>query len=74
MYLCKTKGEHMSPVQRVLNIYKANSEFSNQNGSNLTSGSFSSKKTQSANSKANSKNSFEKILTDKIKKYDSQHS
>lgn len=64
----------MSPVQRVINIYKSNSEFSNQGSNsslNLTSGS---KKQDSSSGQSGYKNSFEKVLTDKMKKYDSRQS
>lgn len=65
----------MSPVQRVINIYKANSEFSNQHGSNSALNmSSSSKKQDSGSGQSSYKNSFDKILSEKIKKYDSQHS
>lgn len=65
----------MSPVQRVINIYKANSEFSNQHGSNSTLNMHSSgKKQDSGSGQSGYKNSFDKILSEKIKKYDARHS
>lgn len=65
----------MSPVQRVINIYKANSELGNQAGPNAGLNTFNlAKKQDTSPGQSGAKNSFDKILNDKIKKYDSTHS
>jgi len=65
----------MTPVQRVISLYKAGSEFSNQHGTHSSLNTFgSAKKHDSSSDQRGLKNSFDKILADKIKKYDARHS
>ena len=60
----------MTPVQRLVNIYKANSEFNNQTSSKALLYLESAKKNNLKSDGNSAFKSFEQVLKERIKKQD----